>query len=278
MVNKENELCLRIYSFCDNTHFSTEIIFCLLQLLNQLSLKLDIALNCNKIAYIDHIHGKIFQAMRRSIGRAMSFEVEERALAQKSLISSTPITPSETPPEVKAYLTGLNLLGLEDQFPGLIEAAFMQFYIACEAACETDSLDNAKKFIRNLFDNEEESRRMQIIAFHVWSVRNEYFGHLTANKNRRATNYKQAAQIVKQVLVARYLCKKIIKKKCSNQEELIREIDFYTEGYAQSFTGEIEQLESTFWIEYRHKSTKIFPKDPEKKTEIYIMPNDPFER
>lgn len=277
IVNQNNELCLRIYSCCKNTAFTSETISNLLRLLNQLSLKVGITLNCYKIMYFDHNLGKVFQTARKSIGRGMSFEIEERGLAFHNIIESTPISAIETVPEIKGYLTGLNLMGLEDQFPGLIEAAFMQFYIACEAACGNNELEKVKQYIADLFTDSSESKRMQIIAHHIWQVRNNYFGHATAKKTRRAENFEQSSRIVKQVLVARYLCHQLILAKHPQSKALFREIGLFIDGYAQ-FNGSIKQLEEEFLINYKGRKVKIYSKEDKKYNEIHELPDTPAMR
>lgn len=66
----------------------------------------------------------------------MAFEINERYTAQQKLLAALnyckPATP-ELKVAIQHYLTGMTLLGLEDQLPGLTDAAFMQFFQGCEA-------------------------------------------------------------------------------------------------------------------------------------------------
>ncbi len=59
---------------------------------------------------------------------------------------------------------------------GLIDAAFMQFYQACELLCRDKDgrMKQSKKFIAKL--EPKDSRDLQIIAHQVWRVRNKISG------------------------------------------------------------------------------------------------------
>lgn len=152
----------------------------------------------------------------------------------------------------------MNLLGLEDQFPGLLEAAFMQFYCGCEAVCASYELSDAQRYIANNEQDPEESKKLQVIAHQVWQVRNNYFGHGARKEGVASSSYVQATQVAKQVLVARYLCRKMIELQESQGDVLLREIGFYINGFSENFYGELEQLGKTFFVPYKGRNAKIY--------------------
>lgn len=270
MLNQFNELCLRIYGTYQYKDSIQEKVFLILKLLSELSMRLDITLNCNKITFVDHTLGNVFQAVRRNIGRGMSFEVEERMLAKKKLMSEFH-PEKKTSPAVKAYLTGMNLLGLEDQFPGLLEAAFMQFYCGCEFACNVSDCEAVKHYIADTFTDENDAKALQIIAHHVWQVRNKYFGHGVKEERRAPDNYEQANRVARQVLVARYLCKRLIEPESNTKEVLIRGVNFFFDGISEGYGGDVSQLSSDFYVPYNGRNVKIYTKNEKNPVESYMI-------
>ena len=136
----------------------------------------------------------------------------------------------------------------------------MQFYQACEILCMDDKghLENSKKYIARL--NMQESREMQIIAHQVWRVRNKYFGHGDSRYNLLSNaDMESAVKVAKQVYVARYLCKKLIDINSPSKEILMREMMFFSEGHNYgNFTGSIQELETSFNVDFDERKVKIY--------------------
>ncbi|PPK72133.1 hypothetical protein B0F88_105245 [Methylobacter tundripaludum] len=231
--------------------------------LEGLSLCLDFPLTCNEIQFIipptQPHHGIAFTASRKPIGRAMGFRIEERGVASERLASDfNGLINLNLIQKVAArhYLNGLTLLGLEDQYSGLIDAAFMQFYQACEVLCgENYILSNVKKHIAVNYPSE--ARDLQLIAHHVWQIRHNYFGHGNVNNNiTNLVSLDDTFNAAKQVLVARWLCKRLLDLDM-NANPLVREMTLYHNYNSVYFSGSIEHLISEFYIGYDYKNAPV---------------------
>ncbi len=231
--------------------------------LEALSLCLDFPLACNEIRFqippTLPLHGDAFIASRKPIGRGMGFEIEERGSAAARLnndfnrfINLNPVQKVAT----RHYLNGLTLLGLEDQFSGLIDAAFMQFYQACEVLCgENYKLIEVKKYIAGKYV--EDSRDLQLIAHHVWQIRHNYFGHGNVNNNIiNLDSLEDTFNAAKQVLVARWLCKRLLDLD-TDSNPLTREMRLYHKDGSVHFTGSVELLIREFYTGYDYKNAPI---------------------
>lgn len=263
IIDSEGQLSIKIYDVLDTRVPPIDNIKRLCEFLDSVSLCVDSTLLCNKITFYSHNYGALLIANRRPIGRGVSFEVEERGQAKKKIQLDNmyffSITYDNFKIGRKHYLTGLTLLGLEDQVSGLIDAAFMQFYQGCEALCRDPkgNIENSKKYIASC--NLKNGRELQIIAHHVWRVRHKYFGHGDVSYNILAnSNLENATQVAKQVLVARYLCKQLLEIKSPSGEVLIREMGLFSKGYTGNFTGDIFQLENDFRVDYDLRNVKIY--------------------
>ncbi|PNH90233.1 hypothetical protein C1M56_02920 [Vibrio diazotrophicus] len=228
-----------------------------LDALSAISLCVDFPLNCYEIICTrspsETNDDVIFSAVRSPIGRGIGFEIEERGVAGKRLSDDYGNLRNLNHRQKAAqhhYLNGLTLLGLEDTFSGLIDAAFMQFYQACEILCgENFKLDKVKQFIAYNYPNE--SNDLQVIAHHVWQIRHSYFGHGNA-KNHRVNlgDMEKTFNVAKQVLVARWLCKKLLDLS-TNSSPLAREMRLYHSGGSIGFFGTKESLSRDFYTGYR---------------------------
>lgn len=256
------------------------------QLLNQileeieaLSLCLDFPFNCYQIEYIvpplQPVSGKVFIATRKNLARGLAFEIEERGSASQKIVSDYDcflLSNISIKTAGKHYLTGLTLLALEDTYPGLIDAAFMQFYQGCEILCGNNfKEDKAKKYIAKIVNDSE---NLQIIIHHLWQVRNNYFGHGNSENNIFGNINSQTVYLIaKQVLVARWLCKKLLDINFPSGESLIREMRFYNKGTSENFQGRVEELETSFRLKYGvedKRNVNIF-NSKEIKTKQYLL-------
>lgn len=227
----------------------------LLEELQALSLCLDFALTCHQIEYEippgQATSGTAFVARRKAMARGVAFEVDERTTAADNLrhhfTDYRSLTDQEVLLAANHYRTGLTLLGLEDQYPGLLDAAFMQFYQGCETLllrAPGEKITDAKKRIA-ADPKIRNARDMQIVAAHVWKVRNDFFGHGGATMSRSAAD---AYQVAKQVLVARWLCRRLIDIRVGVADGLCREMRLYHAGGSDAFGGSVTELETAFAI------------------------------
>ncbi|WP_200764032.1 hypothetical protein [Nitrosophilus alvini] len=231
--------------------------------LEALSLSLDFPLTCNEIKFYipptQPFYGIAFVASRTPLTRGIGFEIEERNAASLRLTNNFNTFMNLDPIHrvaTRHYLTGLTILGLEDQFSGLIDAAFMQFYQASEILCgENYKLKDVKIYIAKNFQSE--SRDLQVIAHHVWQVRHTYFGHGNA---KNIENIESTFNIAKQVLVARWLSKRLLDLTL-NSTPLIREMRLYHKGNSIGFTGTLAEIKNTFYCNYDFTDIEILDQD-----------------
>jgi hypothetical protein len=258
----DGAFCLKIHDWLDTTIPIEKIVADIISTLEAISICVDFPIVCNSIRFVWKGAKQIFAAKRQPLGRAMAFEVEERICAQAKLqedFTNLLSCPKSLEVAIKHYLTGMTLLGLEDQISGFTDASFMQFYQGFEAICECGS-GNITDMLKSIAKmDSEDSRSLQIIAHQVIQVRHHYFGHGDVKKNYRAIeNYEVAMQATKQVLVARYLCKRLIDIHSISQKGLIREMGFYPRGYSESFNGDVELLNTSFRVPFQGRTVTLF--------------------
>lgn len=265
MTSSDGLLCIKIREKLDTSIPLEEIIGSVLEVLEAISICVDTALTCNRINFVSDNYGLIFSASPKPIGRGMAFEVEERWSARNRILSDFQYckqAPKNVRVGIKHYLAGLSLLGLEDQISGLLDAAFIQFCQGCEAICSCTSGNLSDICIYIARQSGSDICDLQIIAHHVWQVRNNYFGHGGVEQNYKAiSNYNDAMQVSKQVLVARFLCKKLIDMCTPSNEILIREMRFYLERGSEMYNGTVEELGSTFRVKYPGRTAKVYDKN-----------------
>ena len=271
----DSAFCLKVRDYLDTTESVETIVSDILATLEALSICVDFSIKCNEVRFIADSEGHIFSASRRPLSRGMAFEVEERGAADEKLMTdfSALLNPSTSQKvAIKHYLTGMTLLGLEDQLSGLTDAAFMQFFQGIEAICEIGrgkKADDVLRAIARMGSND--SRDLQIIAHQAYQVRHLYFGHGDIKRNLRAIDdYEEAMQVTKQVLVARYLCKRLIDIQSGSHTGLIREMGFYPNGHSESFNGDVALLNDSFKVNYPGRNVTIFDENG-KEIEKYMI-------
>lgn len=262
-VTEEGGLCIRLYESLDTSIEAISTIKDILNFIEAVSLAVDSPLTCPKIRFISAVHGELLVANRRPIGRGIGFEIEERGTAanklQNDLSYFRDLDDDHQVVGRRHYLTGMQLLSLEDQVSGLVDAAFMQFYQGCEALCRdpNGAIAGSQKYIAST--EAHDSRELQIIAHQIWRVRNKYFGHGDVSHNIHANLTKEHAEsVAKQALVARYLCRRLLDIGAPSGRYLSREMGFYFGSYSGNFTGSIDQLENEFSVRFDRPRSKIF--------------------
>ena len=261
MTSIDGKLCLKMSGTVDTSKSIETTLASVLESLDAISICVDIALACNQIHFVRN-NEHVFSASRRPIGRGMSFEVEERVQAHIKLQKDYLYyknTDKALRVGIKHYLTGMSLLGLEDQLSGLTDAAFMQFFQGCEAICDSGNsgVKGTCRFIAGLCC--PDARSLQIIAHQIYQVRNRYYGHGdTAHNLLAIEDYDIAVQVTKQILVVRYLCKRLIDLQCPSGENLIRETGFYPWEIWDGFRGTIDELSTSFRVPYPGRDARVF--------------------
>ena len=135
----------------------------------------------------------------------------------------------------------------------------MQFYQGCEALCRDPrgNLESSKKYIAST--GLPDSRDLQVIAHQVWRVRNKYFGHGDVGYNLHSNlNKDHAESVAKQVLVVRYLCRRLIDINAPSGIHLTREMGFYFGSYSGNFNGTIAEIEGNFRVNYDRRNSKVY--------------------
>ena len=80
-----------------------------------------------------------------------------------------------------------------------------------------------------------------------------------------------AYQLTKQLLVIRYLCKRLIDINAPSGQTLIREMRFYPQYGSEMFHGTLEELSSTFRVDYPGRKAKVYGSDGKQVLEIYMI-------
>jgi len=253
----EPSLPLRIYGQFDLVKDAREQIDSISCYLDALSMCTDFPLHVQAIQFIEHNQGLVFQATRRPFGRAVGFEIEERSVAVSKITNDFDgfLAHLKDPKPrlrvaIRHYLTGMTLLGLEDQVPGLIDAAYMQFYQGIEALLGTSACDEAKKIIS--WTNMIDPRLAQIVCHQVFNVRHKYFGHGNEPDFHAISDRgpEEAVRLAKQSLVARWLCRILIDSESQSRLPFLREMRIYGAQGSDEFRGTQDELKSRFWIDF----------------------------
>lgn len=262
-TTEEGQLCVRLYEPLDASQAPDLAIESIQKFIEAISMAVDAPLTCPKIRFISHQYGPLMVANRRSIGRGFAFRLEERGLAAEKIQQDFSFYQGDGDNNDivgrRHYMTGMQLLSLEDQIAGLIDAAFMQFYQGCEALCRDPKgrLEESQKYIAS--KKPSDSRELQIIAHQVWRVRNKYFGHGDVSSNLYANLTAQHAEAVaKQVLIARYLCRRLIDISAPSSKSLAREMGIFFGSYSGNFTGQLTQLKNEFKVQFDQLISKIY--------------------
>jgi hypothetical protein len=217
-----------------------------------LSLLVDFPLHCQQIEF--HLppgqvdSGPVWIATRLAIGRGFGFADDEREIADRKLQAGLAPYTAAGKPELELatgyYLSGMKLLALEDDVEGLIDAAFMQFYLAAEVLLGTEvSRDASRAFARRF--SVPDAIAVQRSIYQVYGVRGRYFGHAKALAAQTA---QESFDIAKQVLVARWLARHLIDLHAGRQDSLTREMRLYRGLQSFEFRGTEAELRNSFML------------------------------
>lgn len=179
----------------------------------QLEVHADINLTFGRASYLADV-GRgpelpLWMLSRLPFSRAVAFEIEERDAARASLGGGDLQMTDKVRVAQQHYSTGTSLLACEDSVSGLVDAAFMQFYLAMESVLECHERAEALKAGAQMFGGAFD-RDIQKIVSHVYLARHRFFGHAHPKYLGGMVHTKTAFDIAKQTLVARWCARRLI--------------------------------------------------------------------
>ena len=235
--------------FQDSTELFSFAISELSAVITQLEVHAAINLTFSRVAYLTDVGSgpthPLLIIERVPFNRGVAFEVEERGKVTNSLTLGDFSLRGKVVAAQRHYSTGLTLLAAEDQMAGLLDAAYMQFYLAIECILDADGCGKAQKNGREFFGARFTLDLEQIVS-HVFLARHRFFGHGHPKQQKAHSDSCAAFAIAKQTLVARWCARKLISLEL-NRDLVEREMQLYP-GLASSvaFYGNAELLDSEF--------------------------------
>jgi hypothetical protein len=217
--------------------------------IKQLELHMDVNLIFNEITYLADIGTgpqlPLMTIKRLPIVRGYSFELEERVTAANSLRQGDLILSDKAKLSHQHYSTGMALLAGEDTATGLIDGAFMQFYLATEALLEKQERGKAIENGRKLYGSKF-SPNLERIVEHVYLARHRFFGHAHPKYLKGIFDPQIAFDIAKQILVAKWCARYLLGLEL-NTTLVIREMFLFpSDTNSIQFNGQAELLDTIF--------------------------------
>lgn len=217
--------------------------------IRQLELHTDINLTFGRVSYLADV-GRgpelpLWILSRLPFARGVAFELEERGATRGSLEGGDFQLSDKARVAQQHYSTGMSLLAGEDSVSGLIDAAFMQFYLATEAVLERHERGEALQQGPLLFEAEFDENLRKIVS-HVYIARHRFFGHAHPKYLKGLLDTDTAFDIGKQALVARWCARRLLELELK-RPLVKREMRLYP-GPRQSvaFFGDAALLQSEF--------------------------------
>ena len=214
----------------------------------QLEIHTDINLTFNKISYLADVgtgpNLPLMQISRIAIPRGIGFEIEEKGEATQSICLGDFKLSNKAKLAQKFYSLGVALLAGEDQILGLIDGAFMQFYLVIETILRDHSLENAVANGTNWY-KERFTDDLKRVTQHVFTARHRFFGH--AHPKFFDKEYKPEIyfNILRQVLVARWCARSLIELEVK-RPLVKREMRFYFGQKSYYFNGDVNSRSGEF--------------------------------
>lgn len=221
----------------------------LMNAIRQLELHADLNLTYRRVSYIADIgtglNTPLLIINRLPFSRGVAFEIEERGLVRQSMELGDFELSDKAHVAQQHYSTGMALLAAEDQISGLIDAAFLQFYLCIEALLESHkkekAVENGQRHYGGRFDDQ-----YQRIVRHVFVARQRFFGHANPKVLGGMLDTETAFDIAKQVLVARWGARALMELELA-RPLLKREVRLYPmPNRSLAFTGDVSSLENDF--------------------------------
>ncbi|WP_415844643.1 hypothetical protein ACMYUJ_17055 [Stutzerimonas zhaodongensis] len=257
---RDAPLTLRLQGTFDAAGDAREQVDQIIDYVGALAVSVDFPLHVLQIAFNTDGHGPLLQAVRKPFARGVGLEVEERGVAATKLtqdfgyfLGELKTQGSAAKIAIRHYMTGMTLLSLEDHTPGLIDAAFMQFYQGIEACLGLSNLGYAKKEIARRLNGD---RSTQIVCHQIFCVRHKYFGHGDEISFHEIADRgaEEAYRIAKQCLVAKWLCRRLIDSASPSGSLFSREMRLYGPSSSDCFYGSLQELETQFWADFSQGS------------------------
>lgn len=217
--------------------------------IRQLELHTDINLTFSRVTYlVDVGRGPelpLLVMSRLPFARGVAFKIEERGVAAQSFQLGDFKLSEKARVSQQHYSTGMALLAGEDSVSGLVDAAFMQFYLAVEAILERHEKDAALEQGHVLFDAGFDDNLEKIVA-HVYVSRHRFFGHAHPKYLKGILDTDTAFDIAKQTLVARWCARKLLELELK-RPLVKREVRLYQSPQKSvAFFGDAESLGNEF--------------------------------
>jgi hypothetical protein len=177
--------------------------------------------------------------------RGVAFEIEERMAVMQSFQLGDFNLCDKIRIAEQHYSTGMALLAGEDSVSGLIDAAFMQFYLSVEATLECHEKNEALKQGEALFGGHFDENLQKIVS-HVYIARHRFFGHAHPKYIKGLLDTDTAFDIAKQVLVVRWAARRLLELELK-RPLVKREMRLYpTPVQSVMFSGDANSLDNEF--------------------------------
>lgn len=217
--------------------------------IRQLELHTDINLTFSRVSYLADVGGgpvlPLLIISRLPFARGVAFEIEERAAVRESFQLGDFTLTDKARVAHQHYSTGMSLLAGEDSVSGLVDAAFMQFYLSVEATLEKHEKDKALAQGLALFGTRFDDNLSKIVS-HVYRARHRFFGHAHPTYLKGMLDTDTAFDIAKQTLVARWCARKLLELEI-NRPLAKREMRLYPSArHSVAFFGDAITLDNEF--------------------------------
>lgn len=219
--------------------------------IRQLEIHTDINLTFGRVTYLADV-GRgpelpLWILSRLPFARGVAFEIEERGATKASLGGGDFQLSDKARVAQQHYSTGMSLLAGEDSVSGLVDAAFMQFYLATEAILErherTEALQEGARLLGDEFDE-----NLRKIVSHVYTARHRFFGHAHPRYLKGLLDTDTAFDIAKQTLVARWCARRLLELELKRSLAK-REMRLYARPQQSvAFYGDASSLQSEFTL------------------------------
>lgn len=226
--------------------FDPEIIF---EAIRQLEIHADINLTFARVTYLADVgrgpEVPLWILARLPFARGVAFEIEERGAVAASMAVGDFCLTNKVRVAQQHYSTGMSLLAGEDSVGGLVDAAFMQFYLATEAVLGRHESDKALREGSVLFGAEFDEN-LRVIVKHVYLARHLFFGHAHPKFLKGILDTEVAFDIAKQTLVSRWCARRLLELELGRP--LVKREMWLSAGPQQSvaFHGDSRSLASEF--------------------------------
>jgi hypothetical protein len=221
---------------------------CLIDAVGQLEIHTDINFTYDRVTYFaDAGLGPTVPLLiisRIPFFRGVGFEVEERGQVSQSMTVGDFTISSKCRVAHRHYSSGLALLAGEDAISGLIDAAFMQFYLAIEALLEAHEKEKAVESGTRLYGSLFTSALASIVE-HVYLARHRFYGHAHPKFLKGILDSEAAYSIAKQALVAKWCARQLFSLELK-RPLVVRETRLHTGLSSIEFSGDVSSLATDF--------------------------------